>query len=979
MANTFLTLINTPIGTFVTQVTLLTGALFGLQQLIGAMDIFKVIGAQIANLPALFGALTGAIKGTTTATALFGTALNTAFPIIAAISAALVIVPKIFDAVTTSIEDVEEQIDDLTSKLEELRAEEENLQNKISSGQGTELDEKRLAILEKQIQLQEKALALKEQEAFEYEYGGDVEEGYKALDYMQQAASSVDLFRSELEKLGPITEENTEQAIELKENIDYWTDALVEQATIYSEEYEALLAQKEAGRELSDTQQDFLDQYPEIMEWLEQYIDFTEAASDSVSDLGNDIKSETQEVVSLANQLSELQEVYDTLSSAVEEYNTNGGFTLDTLNKLLELDYDYLNSLELQNGQLVLNSTQLYNRAVGLKEQAKQELTAKTITELNSIATQDLSGSIESAGTSADDAYDFFSNFSSVLYQVASGSLSAGAAVNYLWSSMNPEEMGGRTFSEEAKAAMNETLATYRALMAEIDASEIGFGGGEAMASAEKTTDIIAEQTGLFKEQIEILEHELLLLEKVGASDEERVAKLQEIQAALHDQANWYRNQGLDDNSEYIRGLQQQWWGFNDDIQDIYDEQAEAAKEAWEDALNAQIDVLNEQKDAYETAFNYIVKQIEKEIDALKNQRDAEEKFWDDKIQALKDQNDAIDEQIALQEKQQALAEANQRKLFVFKDGRFQYISDLDEVAQATAELEAYEREQALQQEVDNLETLKEQALAAIDEQIAGWEEYKEQWSSVVDNYQEEQDRLIAEQVLGIELEGQNWRTRLDNLAQYVAEYNSLMAQLSGVQAELDAGYQGTTAGGTGGGGGVSTSYSQSNPEQFFTSAGFDSYATIPGALGGNVGINIENGRTTTTGLPVGTIVHTQGGDYQITGGTGEAGNPYQSVKVEGYASGTLSASGGLSLVGENGPELRVMGSGDGVLPSDITSNLWDWGKLSPGDLISNLGNNIMNIVIENLNLPGVTDGESFVAYLQSNAWSQAVQFASNR
>ena len=42
-----------------------------------------------------------------------------------------------------------------------------------------------------------------------------------------------------------------------------------------------------------------------------------------------------------------------------------------------------------------------------------------------------------------------------------------------------------------------------------------------------------------------------------------------------------------------------------------------------------------------------------------------------------------------------------------------------------------------------------------------------------------------------------------------------------------------------------------------------------------------------------------------------------------GYARGTRNAGHGLSLVGENGPELRVLNQGDGILPSGITDNLW--------------------------------------------------------
>lgn len=40
------------------------------------------------------------------------------------------------------------------------------------------------------------------------------------------------------------------------------------------------------------------------------------------------------------------------------------------------------------------------------------------------------------------------------------------------------------------------------------------------------------------------------------------------------------------------------------------------------------------------------------------------------------------------------------------------------------------------------------------------------------------------------------------------------------------------------------------------------------------------------------------------------------------WAKGTTNAPAGLSLVGENGPELRVLNQGDGIIPADLTRNL---------------------------------------------------------
>ena len=92
----------------------------------------------------------------------------------------------------------------------------------------------------------------------------------------------------------------------------------------------------------------------------------------------------------------------------------------------------------------------------------------------------------------------------------------------------------------------------------------------------------------------------------------------------------------------------------------------------------------------------------------------------------------------------------------------------------------------------------------------------------------------------------------------------------------------------------------------------------------------------------------------------------------KGYARGTRSANRGLSLVGENGPELRVLNHGDGILPSGITDNLWRWGSMTPRDMLSSLAQRVQSwaqtLNINNVTLPNVRDAQSFVSGLRELA-----------
>ena len=92
----------------------------------------------------------------------------------------------------------------------------------------------------------------------------------------------------------------------------------------------------------------------------------------------------------------------------------------------------------------------------------------------------------------------------------------------------------------------------------------------------------------------------------------------------------------------------------------------------------------------------------------------------------------------------------------------------------------------------------------------------------------------------------------------------------------------------------------------------------------------------------------------------------------KGYAKGTRHANRGLSLVGENGPELRVLNHGDGILPSGITDNLWRWGSMTPKDMLASLAQKAQNwaqtLNINNVTLPNVRDAQSFVSGLRELA-----------
>lgn len=93
-------------------------------------------------------------------------------------------------------------------------------------------------------------------------------------------------------------------------------------------------------------------------------------------------------------------------------------------------------------------------------------------------------------------------------------------------------------------------------------------------------------------------------------------------------------------------------------------------------------------------------------------------------------------------------------------------------------------------------------------------------------------------------------------------------------------------------------------------------------------------------------------------------------ASVSKYVAGTKYAKGGMSIVGKKGAELRLLNSGDQILPHDITDNLWKFG-VNPtkmildniqipdmSNLVKNTGDKMVNnnVSIGTVSLPHIND-----------------------
>lgn len=451
--------------------------------------------------------------------------------------------------------------------------------------------------------------------------------------------------------------------------------------------------------------------------------------------------------------------------------------------------------------------------------------------------------------------------------------------------------------------------------------------------------------------------------------------------------------------------------------------------QAQKDALESQKDALDVRADDLDRLIDYNqeyadkqIENLEAEKDAIQETIDAINEKYDKQIEALETTNKELDKEIEREKLLKALADARAKKTLVFKNGRFTYEQDIEAVSKAQADLDKFDREQQIEKEKELIEENRKNELqyskdeqAALDAEIERWKKYKDGWANLVSDYNYQQNALLAAQKYGLNLENQTWTQRLNNVSRFAKDYANIVTEQKQVQSQLTAlqeeqarlqeiasarqeevaarmqeQYDRINALMEQ----AQTRYNQyqeqlKNIQQNISNTSGQQYTDLPRVLGTDGHGNADpNAR-------IGDYIVTGGGIFHITGGypgqwqrekiTAKKFNSLTEAKnwlsSQGYqfqyARGTTSAHSGISLVGEQGPELRVTKSGDGILPAAITQNLWSWGKLDPDKVLGGAMHNLGNLVFNNANLsfPNIRSGSDarlFVENLKNLAYQYA-------
>jgi TP901 family phage tail tape measure protein len=272
-------------------------------------------------------------------------------------------------------------------------------------------------------------------------------------------------------------------------------------------------------------------------------------------------------------------------------------------------------------------------------------------------------------------------------------------------------------------------------------------------SSTTSSTGKSAKDTELerLKDIVSLRKSELSLMQERGDSTADQIDKMRQIQAALHAQAEYMRRIGA--SQADINALSTEHWKITKQIQELQ-------KDLWnelEDAVNKKLEEAADARDKQVDA-------IDKQIAALKDAKEAEDEAL--KLEQLK---------AAVLEKQNALLEAQKERtvrVFNAATGQWEWEANASSVKsaqdayeKAKEDLAEYERELALQREIDELEAKKK----LIEET---YETLKDEWKKITDSLQDP-TRTIDDILSDIARNG------TPKMRQQVEEVNNLLGKLN--------------------------------------------------------------------------------------------------------------------------------------------------------------------------------------------------------
>lgn len=542
-----------------------------------------------------------------------------------------------------------------------------------------------------------------------------------------------------------------------------------------------------------------LNKVDELVEQTDFSIPNTETLKQQISDLNSAIDS--------------IQSVYDTLNSAVEEYNSNGGqLSIDTIQSLLSLSDEYLACLQVENGQLSLNADAMAQLAQAKLDDAQATAVTQAMTELNAIANGEAAQSTTNYITGNAALMDSLTKLSGSYEGVAQAAMTAAQAQE-LSAQISAASAKDKTATENVMKGLDTKLKLIQSTKNAISAGNFASVSKKTSSGSSSKSSSKDELKEAFQAEYDLLKHNL---EMEYITEEQYYNGVQ----ALNEKYFAGKEEYLDDYRKYeeevYKGLKSYYKSYCDDMMDYYDKKLDASKMSYKeycDSVSKMLadmhnsgkisdknwydytkTMLEKQKDAYDRALSAITRRLQKEIDA-----------WQAKIDALNDQNDALnDQKDQMDSAIDAITKVYDTEIDRIR-GIIDGLKEANDECERTLALEQakYELEKAYSQRVKKIYTEGKGYIYEVDydvikdakksydnaeldvktdelqKQIDTLEEFKKKWQDVQNAYQENIDNMNATALLGSEYQKLVLNNNILDIENFKTKYLKIQSQIN--------------------------------------------------------------------------------------------------------------------------------------------------------------------------------------------------------
>lgn len=493
---------------------------------------------------------------------------------------------------------------------------------------------------------------------------------------------------------------------ELNKSLNVFNDDKLTKSQILKlkDSKKATEAQKDAYKELEAVAKEAGVTTETLVNWLVKVGAIAPDTSDKVKSTSEAISAYNTSLKELNEEMDTIQNAYNAVVSAQEEYNENGWISVDTLQSLLDLGWEYYDALVDENGQINLNSdayVTMTNAKLDAMEAAALNLYYEKLLAIQHMATGQATADEK---VLYDNLVTSWANSQNTIETTKKKIQDLHKAISELQGADAAKYQG---LADQAKKEFKDTktlIDKTRNGVGKNFKKSMGAGGSSKSGSSsksekewwEKEYDALKNQFDYSEITIEQyiggLEN---LLGRLGKGSEAWKKINKELQKQRLDKVKDDYDAGRISLDQYIISLQ--------NLQQAY----KAGTDAWNDLADAikkaKLDKLKEQQDDLKSALSAVNDTLDKQVDKYEKAKDAADKKYEDEIDKLEELQDKLDDQNDDYERaQQAVAdylneqmsaiEKQRDTVETYYDNVLNAIEKMNEKQQESLELaEAYE------------------------------------------------------------------------------------------------------------------------------------------------------------------------------------------------------------------------------------------------------------------------------------------------